>query len=76
MIWHPVAQIEVAEPAIREVQMNVFSSLVTERTARKPCRTCTEAHTDEFDYIENPRRRHSKSGYRNLMEFAARIMPA
>ena len=39
-----------------------FSSLKTERTARKLYRTRDEAKADVFDYIErfyNPRRRHS-----------------
>ena len=43
-----------------------FSSLKTERTARKVCRTRDEARADVFDCIErfyNPRRRHSKPGY-------------
>ncbi len=40
-----------------------FSSLKTERTARKTYRTRDDARADVFDYIErfyNPRRRHSK----------------
>jgi transposase InsO family protein len=39
-----------------------FSTLKTERTARKTYRTRDEAKADVFDYIErfyNPRRRHS-----------------
>ena len=39
-----------------------FSSLKTERTARKTYRTRDQAKTDVFDYIErfyNPRRRRS-----------------
>jgi len=42
-----------------------FSSLKTERTARKVCRTHDEARANVFDCIErfyNPRRRYSKSG--------------
>ncbi len=45
---------------------SLFSSLKTERTARKVYRTRDEARADVFDYIErsyNPRRRHSKLGY-------------
>lgn len=41
-----------------------FSSLKTERTARKVYRTRDQARADVFDYIErfyNPRRRHSSS---------------
>ena len=51
-----------------------FSSLKTERTARKVYRTRDEARADVFDYIErfyNPRRRHSKLGYLSPMAFEA-----
>jgi putative transposase len=56
-----------------------FSSLKTERTARKVCRTRDEARADVFGCIErfyNPRRRHSKPGYPSPMQFEARAMPA
>ena len=56
-----------------------FSTLKTERTASKVCRTRNEARADVFDYIErfyNPRRRHSKLGYISPMEFEARAMLA
>ena len=56
-----------------------FSSLKTERTARKVYRTRDEARADVFDYIEpfyNPRRRHSKLGNLSPMEFEARDMQA
>ena len=49
-----------------------FSSLKTERTARKMYRTRDQAKADVFDYIErfyNPRRRHSTLGYISPMEF-------
>ncbi len=49
-----------------------FSSLKTERTARKAYRTRDQARADVFDYIErfyNPRRRHSTIGYLSPMEF-------
>jgi putative transposase len=49
-----------------------FSSLKTERTARKVYRTRDQARADVFDYIErfyNPQRRHSTIGYRSPMEF-------
>ena len=49
-----------------------FSSLKTERTARKTYRTRDEANADVFDYIErfyNPKRRHSTIGYLSPMEF-------
>ena len=49
-----------------------FSSLKTERTARKTYRTRDDAKADVFDYIErfyNPKRRHSTLGYLSPMEF-------
>ena len=49
-----------------------FSSLKTERTARKTYRTRDEAKADVFDYIGrfyNAKRRHSTIGYRSPMEF-------
>ena len=49
-----------------------FSSLKTERTARKTYRTRNEAKADVFDYIErfyNVKRRHSTIGYMSPMEF-------
>jgi putative transposase len=49
-----------------------FSSLKTERTARKIYRTRDDAKADVFDYIErfyNPKRRHSTIGYLSPMEF-------
>lgn len=56
-----------------------FSSLKTERTARKVNRTRNKARADIFDDIErfyNPRRRHSKLRYLSPMEFEARAMLA
>jgi putative transposase len=53
-----------------------FSSLKTERTARKTYRTRDEAKADVFDYIEcfyNPKRRHSTIGYLSPMEFENRM---
>ena len=49
-----------------------FSSLKTERSARKTYRTRDEAKSDVFDYIEcfyNPKRRHSTIGYLSPVEF-------
>jgi putative transposase len=49
-----------------------FSSLKTERIARKVYRTRDDAKADVFDYIErfyNPERRHSAIGYVSPMEF-------
>lgn len=54
------------------VMESFFSSLKTERTARKTYRTRDEAKADVFDYIErfyNPRRRHSTLGYLSPSEF-------
>ena len=48
-----------------------FSSLKTERTARKVC-SREQARSDVFDYIErfyNPTRRHSTLGYVSPVEF-------
>lgn len=52
-----------------------FSSLKTERTARKICRTRDKARAEVFDYIERfytPRRRDPKLGYLSPMEIEAR----
>jgi putative transposase len=49
-----------------------FSSLKTERTARKLYRSRDGARVDVFDYIErfyNPKRRHSTIRYLCTMEF-------
>ena len=49
-----------------------FSSLKTERIARKVYRTRDQARADAFDTIERfykPRRRHSTIGYLSPMEF-------
>lgn len=49
-----------------------FSSLKTERTARKIYRSRKQARSDVFDYIErfdNPTRRHSTLGYISPIEF-------
>lgn len=49
-----------------------FSSLKTERTARKVYRSRDQARADVFDYIErfyNPRRRHSTLGYVSPVAF-------
>jgi putative transposase len=49
-----------------------FSSLKTERIARKMFRTREEAKADVLDYIEgfcNSKRRHSTIGYMSPMEF-------
>ena len=69
----------VRETMARSAMESLFSSLKTERTARKVYCTRDEARADVFDYIErfyNPRRRHSKLGYLSPMEFEARAMLA
>ena len=61
-----------SEPADNAAMESFFSSLKTERTARKLYRTRDEAKADVFDYIErfyNPKRRHSRVGYMSPMEF-------
>jgi putative transposase len=53
-----------------------FSSLKTERVARKVYRTRDQARADVFDYIErfyNPKRRHSTLGYLSPMEFESQM---
>ena len=53
-----------------------FSSLKTERTARKVYRSRNEAKADVFDYIErfyNPKRRHSTIGYLSPIEFERKV---
>ncbi len=49
-----------------------FSSLKTDRIARKAYRTRNQARAHVFDYIErfyNPTRRHSTLGYLSPMDF-------
>jgi putative transposase len=49
-----------------------FSSLKTERTARKVYRARGQARSDVFDYIEcfyYPTRRHSTLGYLSPVQF-------
>jgi putative transposase len=58
---------------------SLFSSLKTERTARRRYRTRGEAKADAFDYIErfyNPKRRHSTLGYLSPMEFEMQTQSA
>jgi putative transposase len=53
-----------------------FSSLETERTARKLYRTRDEAKADVFDYVArfcNPKRRHSTIGYLSPMELESKF---
>jgi putative transposase len=56
-----------------------FSSLKTERTARKTYRSRDEARADVFDYIEcfyNPIRRHSTLGYLSPLDFEKQVQLA
>lgn len=56
-----------------------FSSLKTERTARRTYRTRDQARADVFDYIErfyNLRRRHSTLGYLSPIEYENQAVPA
>lgn len=53
-----------------------FSSLKTERTARKTYRSRDEAKADLFDYIErfyNPKRRHATLGYLSQLSLKERL---
>ena len=53
-----------------------FSSLKTERTARKVYRTRNDGRADVFDYIErfyNPKRRHSTLGYLSPNDFETKV---
>ena len=53
-----------------------FSSLKTERTARKTYRTRDHAKADVFDYMEcfyNPKRWHSTLGYLSPVEFERKV---
>ena len=71
----PLVRVTMARSAME----SFFSSLKTERMARKVYRIRNEARADVFDYIErfyNPRRRHSKLGYLSPVEFEARAMLA
>ena len=59
--------------------MESFSSLKTERTARRTYATRDEARAEVFDYIErfyNPARRHSTLGYLSPVEFENRAQLA
>ena len=61
------------------VMESFFSSLKTERTARRTYRTRDEARADVFDYVElfyNLRRRHSTLGYLSPAEFEMRATSA
>ena len=56
----------------KSAMKSFFSSLKTERTARKVHRSRAEARADVFDYVErfcNPTRRHSTLGYVSPIEF-------
>lgn len=55
---------------------SLFSSLKTERTARKTYRSRDEARVDVFDYTEcfyNPIRRHSTLGYLSPLDFEKHV---
>jgi transposase InsO family protein len=67
-----------SSPMASAVMESFFSSLKTERTARKTYRFRDEAKVDVFDYIErfyNPKRRHSTLGYLSPIEFEASSAP-
>ena len=61
-----------SSPMASAAMERFFSSLKTERTARKTYRTRDQAKADVFDYIErfyNARRRHSTLGYLSPVQF-------
>ena len=65
-----------SSPMASAAMESFFSSLKTERTARKVYRTHNDAKADVFDYIErfyNPRRRHSTLGYLSPMDFENKV---
>ena len=54
-----------------------FSSMKTERIARKVYRSREQARADVFDYIErfyNPVRKHSKLGFLSPVDFEQGLM--
>jgi putative transposase len=68
-----------SSPMASAAMESFFSSLKTERTARKVYRTRDDARADVFDYIErfyNPRRRHSTPGYLSPVEVEEQAMLA
>ena len=68
----PAFSCRACETMTQAPMESFFSSLKTERVARKVYRTRDQARADVFDYIErfyNPRRRHSTIGYLSPMAF-------
>ena len=64
-------------PMARSAMERFFSSLKTERTARKVYRTRDDARADVFDCVErfcNPTRRHSSLGHLSPVKFERRAM--
>ena len=64
---------------LMQARGSIFSSLKSERTARKVYHSRDQTRADLFDSIErfhNPRRRHSKLGSVSPVEFEARTMLA
>lgn len=69
----PLVRVTMARSALE----SFFSSLKTERTARKVYRTRGEVRAEVFDYIQrfyNPRRLHSKLDSLSPVAFEARAM--
>lgn len=64
-----------SSPMARAAMESFFSSLKTERTARKTYRNRAQAKADVFDYIEyfyKPKLRHSTLGYLSPIEFESK----
>ena len=72
-VWERAIEGAIGSSAMASAAMeSFFSSLKTERTARKVYRTRAQAKADGFDYIErfyNLKRRHSTLGYLSPIEF-------
>lgn len=77
-VWDPAMRTPLVRVTMaRSAMESFFSSLKTERTARKVYRTRDAARAEVFDYVErfyNPQRRHSKLGYLSPVAFEARAM--
>ena len=70
------ADIAGSPPFARAAMESFFSSLKTERVARKVYRTRDQAGADVFDYIErfySPKRRHATLGYLSPTEFECQM---
>ena len=76
-VWERAVEGAIGSSPMASAAMeSFFSSLKTERTARKIYRSRDDAKADVFDYIErfyNPKRRHSTLGYLSPIEFENKV---